>query len=257
MNRFLYLLCFSLIILQSCKGTKGITGSTIKRLKTEKIVSNHYNKAFNFKTLNAKVKVKYDDGKQSFSPNVTIRMEKDKQIWISAKILGITLAKVLITPNKVSYYEKIDNTYFEGNFELISDWLGTDLDFNKVQQLLLGQALFDLRDDKYISSIENGKHQLKPKKELELFERLFIVNPVSFKMFSQRLKQPLENRNLQINYRSYQKVGNQDFPKEIYIEASENSEKTFINIEYRTVDYNANVSFPFKIPSGYEQVTIK
>ncbi|WP_378180356.1 DUF4292 domain-containing protein [Aquimarina sp. SS2-1] len=257
MNRVFYLLCFSLIILQSCKGTKAISGATVKKLKTEKIVANHYKNAFNFTTINAKVKVRYDDGKQSFSPNVTLRLEKDKKIWVSAKLLGITLAKALITPEKVSYYEKINNTYFEGDFKLLSEWLGTDLDFEKVQQLLLGQALFDLREEKYSASLENQKYRLRPKKELALFERLFIVNPGSFKIFSQQLKQPLENRNLLISYGKYQKVGDQDFPKEINILASEGIARTTIMIDYRSVDYNASVSFPFKIPSGYEQVTIE
>ncbi|MHA7059295.1 DUF4292 domain-containing protein [Aquimarina sp. M1] len=257
MNRALYLLCCLLIVLHSCKGTKALSDTKTKRLKTEKIVNNHYNNAFNFTTINAKVKVRYDDGKQSFSPNVTLRLEKDKKIWVSAKLLGITLAKALITPEKVSYYEKINNTYFEGNFQLLSEWLGTDLDFEKVQQLLLGQALFNLKDEKYVSSIENQKYRLTPKKELELFERLFVLYPDNFKMFSQQLKQPLENRNLLISYGSYQNVGNQSFPKEISILASEGIARTSIMIDYRSVDYNANVSFPFKIPSGYEQVTIE
>ncbi len=257
MSRLIYLLCFSLIILQSCKGTKAISDASIKKLRTEKIIANHYNKAFNFNTINAKVKVKYDDGKQSFSPTVTLRLEKDKKIWVSAKLLGITLAKAYITPDKVSYYEKINNTFFEGDFKLLSEWLGTDLDFEKIQELLLGQAIFNLRGEKYISSIDNQKYRLSPKKELELFERLFILNPNSFKIFSQQLKQPLQNRNLLINYNSYQKVGNQDFPKEINILASEGIKRTSISIDYRSVDYNAKVSFPFKIPSGYEQVTIE
>jgi len=257
MNRILYLLCFSLLLLQSCKGTKAITGTTTKKLKTEKIITNHYKNSFSFNTLNAKVKVKYNDGKQSFSPNVTLRMEKGKKIWVSAKILGITLAKVLITPKKVSYYEKINNTYFEGDFKVLSEWLGTELDFDKVQELLLGQALFNLKEDKYTSQIENQKYRLQPKKELALFERLFVIDPDTFKMLSQQLKQPIESRNLLINYNSYQMVGNQDFPKEINILASEGTRSTVISIEYRSVDYNANVSFPFKIPSGYEQVTIE
>ncbi|WP_343910719.1 DUF4292 domain-containing protein [Aquimarina litoralis] len=257
MNRLFYLLCFSMVILTSCKGTKAVSGTSIKKLKADKIISNHYSNDFNFSTLNAKVKVRYNDGKQSFSPNVTIRLEKDKKIWVSAKLLGITLAKALITPEKVSYYEKVNNTYFEGDFKLLSDWLGTDLDYEKVQQLLLGQALFDLKNEKYTSSIENQKYRLQPKKELELFERLFILNPDNFKMSSQQLRQPLENRNLLINYKSYQKAGNQDFPKEIHIMATEGIAKTIIEIEYRSVDYNAKVSFPFKIPSGYEEVTIE
>ena len=172
------------------------------------------------------------------------------------KLLGITLAKVLITPEKVSYYEKINNTYFEGGFRLLSEWLGTDLDFEKVQQMLLGQVLFNLRKDKYRSSIAYQAYQLQPKAEA-LLGQLFLIRPDTFKMARQKFEQPIENRNLTIHYKSYQKAGNQDFPKEIYIEALQDKEKTTIEIEYKAVDYNARVSFPFKIPSGYKQVTIQ
>lgn len=257
MNKIWYLLCFSLIVFNSCKSTKTINDSRIKKLNAEKVIANHYNRSFNFETLNARIKVKYDNGKQSFSPNASLRIEKDKTIWLSVKMLGITLAKAVITPEKVSYYEKIENTYFEGDFKLLSKWLGTDLDYNKIQQLLLGQSLFNLREDKYEVAIANKAYQLQPKKELVLFERLFLLRPDTFKMVSQQLKQPIENRTLNINYQSYQTVGNQDFPKDIYIEALQEKEKTTIGIEYKTVDYNTKVSFPFTIPSGYKQVTIQ
>ncbi len=257
MNRIFYLLSFFVILFNSCKGTKVVTETKVKKLSAEKVISNHYNRFFNFETLNANVRVKYSDEKKSFSPIVSVRMEKDKVIWISAKILGITLAKALITPKKVSYYEKINNTYFEGDFKLLSEWLGTDLDFNKVQQMLLGQTLFNLREDKYVLEIANQKYKLQPKNQLKLFERLFLVNPNNFKMSSQQLKQPTENRNLTIDYLSYQKVGNQDFPEEVAIVALHENNKTTINLEYREVKFNPKVSFPFQIPSGYEQVTIQ
>ena len=31
----------------------------------------------------------------------------------------IPIAKLLVTPNKVSFYEKFQKTYFEGNYDLI------------------------------------------------------------------------------------------------------------------------------------------
>jgi hypothetical protein len=43
----------------------------------------------------------------------------------------------------VSYYEKIKGTYFEGDFSALSQWLGTDLDYNKIQNML-GEPLDDL-----------------------------------------------------------------------------------------------------------------
>jgi hypothetical protein len=47
------------------------------------------------------------------------------------------MAKASITPTSVSYY----GTYFEGDFSALSQWLGTDLDYNKIQNMLLGEAL--------------------------------------------------------------------------------------------------------------------
>ena len=76
-------------------------------------------------------------------------------------------------------------------------------------------------------------------------------------MASQRLTQPKEKKGIAIDYQSYQKIGGQDFPKEIRIEALQEEEKTILEIDYKAVDYNARVSFPFKIPSGYKQVTIQ
>ncbi|SHI93563.1 DUF4292 domain-containing protein [Aquimarina spongiae] len=256
MNKICYLLCFSLFFLYSCKGTKTANTTKVKKLSAEKVIANHYNRSFNFETLNARIKVKYDDGKRGVSPTATLRIEKDKVIWVSVKMLGITLAKALITPDKVSYYEKIENSHFEGDFQLLSEWLGTDLDFDKVQQLLLGQALFNLREDKYKTSIDEGSYLLKPKTDFVLFERLFLVDPGNFKMAEQKLKQPAENRDLSIKYQGYQKIGNQDFPKRIIIEAVEGDDTTIIDVEYRAVDYNARVSFPFKIPSGSKEISI-
>ena len=258
MNSKIIITIFSLVlVLSSCKGTKTASTGSIKSLSADKIIANHYNKAFNFKTLNARLKVSYDDGRQSVSPTVTLRIKKDEVIWLSAKVLGITVAKAMITPEKVSYYEKINSTYFDGSFKMIEEWLGTELDFYKVQQMLIGQSLFNLRDEKFKSEVVNQSYQLTPKKELEIFERLLFINPSNFRISQQGIRQSIENRNLLINYPKYQKVGNQDFPEEIFIKANQNDEGTTIKIEYKDVDYNADVSFPFKIPSGYEEVTIK
>jgi hypothetical protein len=37
--------------------------------------------------------------------------------------------------------KKIKGTYFEGDFSALSQWLGTDLDYNKIQNMLLGEPL--------------------------------------------------------------------------------------------------------------------
>src|SRR5690606_14237698 len=95
----------------------------------------------------------YETEDRSQSITVSLRMEKDKIIWVKASILGITIAKVLITPDSVGYYETIGKTYFEGDFTLLGEWLGTPINFQQAQNLLLGQSIFDLNASQYTAEI--------------------------------------------------------------------------------------------------------
>ncbi len=250
------LLCYIMLVMSSCGGTKPITGGTVNKLTSTKIITNHYKNAFRFNTLNAKVKVVYEDHKQSFSPTVTLRMEKDKTIWMSVRVIGITMAKIWITPEKISYYEKINGTYFEGDFEAVSQWLGVALDFENMQQLLVGEAIFDLKATAYKQTLINQIYQLEPKKQGTLFDLLFLIYPQNFKIASQQLRQPSAQQVLKIDYPEYQKIANQEFPKEILVLAKQKEKTTKIAMTYREVRYNEKVTFPFKIPSGYKQVNI-
>ena len=206
----------------------------------------------NFKTLVGKLKVEYIQQDRSEGTTVSLRIEKDKTIWMSK--LGI--AKVLITPQRVAYYNKWDNTYFDGDFTYLSNLLGTELDFQKVQNMLLGQSLFALNDKDYKLDIFDKSYQLQPKKQRELFELFLMINPAHFKMDSQQIAQPEQRRILQIDYLSYQEVENQTFPSQTKILAVENEDQLEINLELKSVQLDEEVRFPFTIPSGYKKIEL-
>ena len=104
-------------------------------LSAKKIIENYYTNKNEFSTLYIKSSARYADDKQTQNVTAEIRIKKDEQILVSIRFLGITMAKALITPTMVSYYEKINGNYFEGDFSSLSQWLGTDLDYNKIQNL--------------------------------------------------------------------------------------------------------------------------
>src|SRR5690606_19315488 len=110
-------------------------------------------------------------------------------IWLSAQLLGIPLAKALITRDRVSYFEKIGGTYFDGDYSLISQWLGTPLDFDKLQNLLLGQTIYDLREDRYMLTESTRGYQLVPSNEAEAIKKMFLLDPQNFKATAQQLSQ--------------------------------------------------------------------
>jgi hypothetical protein len=251
---YIILLIISVV---GCKSTKITSSTADAAISAKSVIKNHYANTFNKETINAKLKVKYI-GKSDL-PGVTasLRIKKNDTIWISLTKLGFPIGKALITPNRVSYYEKINHTYFDGDFALLSNWLGADLDFEKVQNLLLGQSILDLKKDKFNINLKENKYLLTPKKQYDLFSILFMINPDNFKMNSQEIIQKNENKTLKIDYGNYSKIQGELFPTTIKIAASDIKNTSTIDVDYKSVEFNKPVSFPFSIPSNYQQIVLK
>lgn len=244
-----------LLLIFSCKSSKILTyGKVDENLSARSVIKSHYNGQIDFKTLSGRMKIDYSDGTSAHGFNVSLRMEKDKTIWISAP-LGIV--KAYITPERVTFYNKLENEYFDGDFTYLSNLLGMELDFEKVQNLLLGQALFDLRDEKYNVAIGDNTYELKPKKPIDLFKMLFHVEPKNFKMATQQLSQPLKKRVLEIRYKNYQEIDKLILPNEIVIMAIDTDNSSLIDIMYRNIEFNRPLNFPYKIPKGFKEIVLK
>ncbi|MGY0391309.1 DUF4292 domain-containing protein [Bizionia sp. KMM 8389] len=249
------LITFVFLMVISCKSTATLSsGEANLSLSKKDVLKAHTKLMPNFKTLQAKVRVVYSEGSKSQSHTVTLRMEKDKTIWINATL---NLMRVMITPDKVRFYNKLDNTYFDGDFSYISDLLGTELDYNKVQNLLLGNAIFDIDKNTYDMSVFENAYLFQPKEQLALFELFYIVNPAHFKLNSQQLHQAKESRFLQVDYLNYQIINNQSIPEQLKIIALEADNETRIELSLNSVSINEPVRFPFKIPSGFDKIDLK
>ncbi len=242
-------------VLTSCGGSKKLATND-ENVAVAKIIANH-NEAFpEFKTLAARIQVAYEDDKKSQSITTSLRIEKDKNIWIKASFLGVTLAKILITPNRVSFYETIGRTYFDGDFALVSDFLGTEINFQQAQALLLGQSIFNLKDGVYTSQSQLGNFKLSPKKQDSNFIYSILLHSKNYKVSSETLSQPSDNRLLDVRYGEYQIENGSFYPSTIAINSSEGESKTTIDLNYKKIDLNVDVSFPFDIPEGYEEITL-
>ena len=254
-NKLYILFIATALMVSGCKSTKR-AAITPEDLASAKIINSQYDTHFDFKTLSARLRVKYKDENTSQGVSVSLRMEKDKAIWMSASILGISLAKAMITPDRVQYYEKISGTYFDGDFKLLSDLLGTDLDFGQVQALLLGQPIYDLRNAGYTATAGENNYLVVPKKQQKLFDLFFYLDPRRFTMQQQRLTQKIKDRELTIDYDDYQSQETGLLPEYVKVRAQEGEKTTEIEIQYRSLDVNGEVSFPFNIPSGYKEIEL-
>ncbi|WP_252775602.1 DUF4292 domain-containing protein [Flavobacterium sp. NRK F10] len=247
---------FALIsLLVSCKAKKAVAESAAEEdLAASKVIQQHYALPSDFKTINIRANAKYRDDKQSQSVSADIRIKKDQVIWVNVKFIGIPMAKALITPTEVQYFEKINGTYFKGDFQLLSNWLGTDLDFKKLQNLFLGKAIDDLTKAKYIAQIQDNLYKLSEKKQEDI-EKEFYFEAANFLVKKETILQKSKNRALTVEYPSHSKTGSLFLPNEIAI-AAQQDEVINIDLTYKNVTFDEDLNFPFSIPNGYERVTI-
>lgn len=245
------------VFLAACKTKLSAVNETTasEELAATKVIKEHYSQKANFKTLNIRTNAKYEDDKTELSFTADIRIIKDEIIWINIKKFSIPMAKALITPSKVSYYEVINGTYFDGNYDLISNWLGTDLDFQKVQNLFIGKTLDDLTKQTYIATIVDGLYKLTEKNK-SATEKEYHFEASNFLLKKEWVSQPAENRNVTINYPSFTNQNNMYLPTEISIDAIQ-KKPVKIEIQYKNVTFDENFNTPFSIPDGYEEIKIK
>ncbi|WP_239970553.1 DUF4292 domain-containing protein [Confluentibacter citreus] len=249
------LLLLTLIFFISCKSTKRIaSGEANLDLSAKQLIKENAKQSPEFKTLQARLKISYssDDDEQTHS--VTFRVKKDEVIWMNS---AFSVVRAMITPEKVSFYNKLDNTFFEGDYKYLSDLLGTELDFEKVQNLLLGETLFSLNGEDYSASVVDDMYVLQPKNQQELFEIFYLLSPLHFKVKSQQISQPSDSRHLQIDYLTYQEVNKQAFPENIKIIAVEANKEMIATLEFKSVSLNEDLNFPFSIPSGFDEIKLK
>ncbi|WP_343696205.1 DUF4292 domain-containing protein [Flavobacterium sp.] len=244
----------------SCKSkavaVQNNTTTEVVAKKDNKAIEKHYENKLDFSTLNIKASAKYEDEKQSQNVTADIKIEKDKQILISVRFLGITMAKALITPTTVSYYEKIKGTYYEGDFTSLSEWLGTELDYNKVQNLLIGEAFDDLRKGDYTQTIVENLFRLEDKKSQKI-QKAFYLDPEKYLIQKEEISQPSENIKLEINYSDIKTFNQGTIPTTLTINAVQPKGTTNINLNYNNISFNEELSFPYSVPSGYKKVLIK
>ncbi|WP_309607942.1 DUF4292 domain-containing protein [Flavobacterium sp.] len=254
------LLLLSITLLFSCKSKQKVIDSKpdtsiVTNASVENVIKNHYAVKRDFKTAYFKADVDYSDPKQSLNVSADIRIKKDEIILVSVKFLGFTVAKAMITPTQVRYYEKTSGKFFEGDYKTLSNWLGTELNFQKVQNMLLGQTIDNLSEGKYTLTMDQNMPKLEDNLEGK-FKKSFVFDVNSFWLNSQEITQKIPLRTLKVNYSNYKSYPESVIPGELLIFANQENKTTTIEVKYKNATFNEELTYPYSVPNGYEQIKI-
>jgi len=249
LKQSLYIFILSILVLTGCKSYHKTTYTKTRNISSTKLLKLLKKNSFKAKTFESRISISYTDEQQNISGKGKIRILKDSIIWGSLNFLGIPMVKFYITPQKIQYYNKINKEYYDGNFELLQKKLGIELNFNHLQNLLVGDLLFKPQQIQNLK-IEQKSYLLRTKNSMLDSIR---ISPF-FKILSEDLT--YDNHSLKINYIDYQEVKKENLPKKLILFTSGSKPNLKLILHYKNPAVNKELHFPFSIPNGYQALQL-
>ncbi|MDA7710456.1 DUF4292 domain-containing protein [Flavobacteriaceae bacterium] len=251
--RFLFTIAVVVLMVSACKTVAVLpTKTPVKNVNiaalTTKIKANYPR----IGQLRSRIKATYFDGKREQQIIVLLRMKDNNVIWMSATML-IPIAKLMLTKEKVSFFEKFQKTYFEGDFDFLNAPYKTDFNYTDFQNLLLGIPFSDPAAGRW-KQISNPQYYILEPQDRKGFQPTLFFDPVSFLLKEQRLLIPGTTQNLSIKYLNHIKVEGSTLPQQIAISLFDGSTLKRLDLEFSRIDFPDALTFPFDVPEGYQPI---
>jgi len=88
-------------------------------------------------------------------------------------------------------------------------------------------------------------------------KKSFYIDGNNYSMNKQEITQTKEERMIQVVYSDKKEFKEMTLPLTLNIDSYQKKGKTDINLEYNTVTFNEELSFPYSVPNDYKRIIIK
>jgi hypothetical protein len=256
------------ILLSSCNSQRKIIKTPIKEEGADYLFKKLKEHELKYTWFTAKFSAEYKNKGQSNSFNGQLRICRDSVIWLSfSPALGIEVFRIMLTQDSVKFINRMNNTYFSGDYAYVNRYLNTNIDYDLLQSFLTGNDLSFYENGRFKAGLDNGSYKLSTADRTKLKKfvrnsqenlRVLIQNiwidPVTFKITQADVKEIREpNIKLQTQYFDFQKTEDQLFPREMRFDIFADN-NLHISVSFNRINLNVVQSFPYKIPQSYQPV---
>ncbi len=215
--------------------------------KSIRIANNSFN---SIEYIQAKAKVSFRDNNKIKSNTITMRISADQKIWINA---SLGAARILIDSDSVKYYNKIEKNYFKSDINYINDKIGFDLNFQILQNLILGilihefdpSSLYKKTENSYIYRDDNFFINSK------VVQSTVSISPYNFRVLKHSFKD--QNNFFEVSYDDFTIVDKQILPTRIRFS---NNGLENLYIEIKSISSLEKINIPFRIPKNYKRIKL-
>jgi hypothetical protein len=128
--------------LSSCGSSRKLGKAELNNPTSESLLKVMAARKMNVDWLETKAKLDFSDERQSVKVNATIRMQKDKLIWIAVKKMGIEVGRVLIRSDSAFVIDRLNGEFYAEPLTWVERTYNIPADLKTIQELLLGNPVF-------------------------------------------------------------------------------------------------------------------
>lgn len=224
-----------------------ISAETVESIKTFELNN------LDFHTFSGRAKTKVELDKKTHDVTLNIRIERNKAIWLSVSaLLGIEVARVLITPDSVKILNKLQGEYIAKPFDYIYQYTNRDITFGTLQDLLMANVSSNLlrAQNVQVASASDEFIVVGIKEQLSYQYRINTEN----RPFNFMLQEVGGAQNLEAFYSRYTLTNGYNFPQNMALNITGEEVALKAQLGYNRVSFNENIEMPFSVPGRYKVI---
>ncbi|MFB9861795.1 DUF4292 domain-containing protein [Rufibacter immobilis] len=239
-----------LLTLAGCqrKATPGASTSVVPETMNKVSVVNT-----DYTYFSAKGKVQSENSK--LSANLTLRMKKNEVIWASVQALGFEAARLKVTPDSVYMVNRLKDEYLVGSYDMLRQRYNIDVDFNMLQDILIGNFVPGSSDREKVEQDGPMQHLRTLRTNLQIDQ---FVDTTRYKLKRAEVRNLQSKDYMSVDYQEFEDLNGKPFAMALLLSIQQpegNAAKTnVVAVRHRQVSTSeTSLDFPFSVPSNYER----
>jgi len=207
------------------------------------------NHQITFNTFSGRAATKLDINGSSNDVTMNVRIARDKKIWVSiTALLGIEVARAMITPDSIKVINKLQGLYLKKPFSFVYKYASRQVNYKTIESLLVGNAMPEVLTENSTVKADMGNVALSGTLQ-DLVYNLTLGSNMRVTQFN--LTNEAEQQALLVTNSNFIQANNKLVPSQIDILSTIQNKKIQANLHYSKVDFDLDLDFPFNIPERY------
>lgn len=225
-----------------------VVAAPVDNLKLEKLNAIRL-KQVDFSTFSGKAATKLSLDGDTHDVTLNIRIKKNQQIWVSiTAVLGVEVARALITPDSIKLMNKLESTYLKKPFSFIYTYTSKKINYKTLESLLIGNAVPDLIGDSANLKPDNGNLVVNGNLQDLMYQ--LIIGP-DLRVTQTNMSNQKAGQSLAVLNSVFVQAGTRVIPSKININSIAGSKEIKADLHYNKADFDVPVSMPFSVPARY------